>query len=96
MNSGFFHSCFTREKTPQNTIFQQKIIAQNNYDIFLFQIIDQNLQSGKARDINNFGKTHITYIIEDAQQYDSGIYTCQSEYTVDVNLTLHIDEGDDI
>ena len=64
-------------------------------DIYLlFQILDQNLESKDLRIINNFGKTYVSYIIDDVQQSDSGIYTCQSEYTVDVNLTLHIDEGE--
>ena len=79
-------------KKHHTTLCLDKISVHRITMIFLFQIIDQNLQSGKT----NFGKTHITYIIDNAQQYDSGIYTCQSEYTTDVNLTLHIDEGDDI
>ena len=37
--------------------------------------------------------TKVTYTLENAQPSDSGIYTCQSNYTEDVNVTLHISEG---
>ena len=40
--------------------------------------------------------TKVTYTLENAQPSDSGIYTCQSNYTEDVNVTLHISEGTSI
>ena len=37
--------------------------------------------------------TKVTYTLENAQPSDSGVYTCQSNHTEDVNVTLHISEG---
>ena len=55
--------------------------------------LENSNTSENATHLGTLIGTKVTYTLENAQPSDSGIYTCQSNYTEDVNVTLHISEG---